>query len=134
MTDLVAGNIQAIAIGNATVAPFVEPGTLRILAVAGPRAAALSAGRADGGRDRAAALGGRNLVRRCSRRAARRSRSSIELNGHILAMFDDPANKKRYDESFYDTMRLSADEFAARVRSDVARWERIVKETGIEAQ
>src|SRR5262249_38239708 len=34
MTDLVAGNIQAISIGNATVAPFVEAGTLRILAAA----------------------------------------------------------------------------------------------------
>src|SRR5262249_23170072 len=35
VTDLVAGTIQAIAIGNATVAPFVEEGTLRILATAG---------------------------------------------------------------------------------------------------
>jgi tripartite-type tricarboxylate transporter receptor subunit TctC len=57
-----------------------------------------------------------------------------QINGHIMTMFDDPANKKRYDEGFYDIIRLSADEFAGRVRSDVARWERIVKETGIEAQ
>jgi tripartite-type tricarboxylate transporter receptor subunit TctC len=51
-----------------------------------------------------------------------------------MTMFDDPANRKRYDEGFYDIIRLSADEFAGRVRSDIARWERIVKETGIEAQ
>jgi hypothetical protein len=31
-------------------------------------------------------------------------------------------------------VRLTADEYAERVRSDVARWNRIVKETGIEAQ
>ena len=69
-------------------------------------------------------------------RAARNAQaaSSISSTRHILTMFDDPANKKRYDEGFYDIIRLSADEFAERVRSDVARWERIVKETGIEAQ
>jgi tripartite-type tricarboxylate transporter receptor subunit TctC len=37
ITDLVAGNIQAVAIGNATVAPFVETGALRILAAAAHR-------------------------------------------------------------------------------------------------
>jgi tripartite-type tricarboxylate transporter receptor subunit TctC len=31
-------------------------------------------------------------------------------------------------------LKLNADAFAARVKSDVARWDRIVKETGIEAQ
>src|SRR5262249_59650875 len=34
ITDLVAGNVQVVAIGNATVAPFVEAGALRILATA----------------------------------------------------------------------------------------------------
>jgi tripartite-type tricarboxylate transporter receptor subunit TctC len=31
-------------------------------------------------------------------------------------------------------MPLTADQFAARVRSDVAKWERIVKDAGIEPQ
>ena len=57
-----------------------------------------------------------------------------QLNRHILAMFDDPANRKRIEESFYDIVRLTADEYAARVRADVARWDRIVRETGIEVQ
>ena len=37
VTDLVAGTIQAIAIGNATVAPFVEQGMLRRLVTAAPQ-------------------------------------------------------------------------------------------------
>jgi len=57
-----------------------------------------------------------------------------KLNGHIQAMFRDPVLKKKLDEGFYDAMPMSADAFAARVRSDVTKWERIVKETGVEPQ
>jgi tripartite-type tricarboxylate transporter receptor subunit TctC len=49
-------------------------------------------------------------------------------------MVVDPATKKKFDESFYDGTPLTADQFAARVRSDVAKWERIVKDAGIEPQ
>jgi tripartite-type tricarboxylate transporter receptor subunit TctC len=52
----------------------------------------------------------------------------------MRAMVLDPAIKKKFDESFYDAMPLTADQFAARVRSDVAKWERIVKDAGIEPQ
>lgn len=133
MTDLVAGNIQAIAIGNATIAPFVESGRLRVLATASharlpylpqvPTAAEIG-------------LPGWEVETWYALFAPRGTPKAIvdELNGHIMTMFDDPTNRKRYEEGFYDIIRLSADEFAERVRSDVARWERIVKETGIEAQ
>jgi len=57
-----------------------------------------------------------------------------ELNDHIQAMFRDPVYKRKFDESFYDAMPMSADAFAARVKSDVTKWERIVKETGVEPQ
>jgi len=57
-----------------------------------------------------------------------------ELNRHIMTMFDDPASRKRIEVSFYDIVRLTADEYAARVRADLARWNRIVKEAGIEVQ
>ena len=57
-----------------------------------------------------------------------------ELNSHIQAMFRDGAYKKKLDEGFYDAMPMSADAFAARVHSDVTKWERIVRETGVEPQ
>jgi tripartite-type tricarboxylate transporter receptor subunit TctC len=133
VTDLIAGNIQALAIGNASVASFVEADQLRILAVAGrervsylpnvPSAVEIG-------------LPTWDVETWYGLFAPRGTPKPIvdEINRHILTMFDDPANKKRYEEGFYDILRLSSDEFAARVKSDVARWDRIVKETGIEAQ
>jgi tripartite-type tricarboxylate transporter receptor subunit TctC len=133
MTDLVAGNVQAIAIGNATVAPFVEAGTLRILGVAARERASYLP---DVPTAVELGLPTWEVETWYGLFAPRGTPKSIvdELNGHISTMLDDPANKKRYDESFYDTMRMSGDQFAARVKSDVAKWERIVKETGLEAQ
>ena len=49
-------------------------------------------------------------------------------------MLDDPANRKRFDENFYDPMRMSPDQFATRVKADVAKWERIVQRTGIQVE
>ena len=57
-----------------------------------------------------------------------------ELNGHIQAMLRDPAHQKKFAESFYDPMPMSADTFAVRVKADAAKWERLVQETGIELQ
>jgi tripartite-type tricarboxylate transporter receptor subunit TctC len=133
MTDLVAGNVQAIAIGNATVAPFVEAGTLRILGVAARERASYLP---DVPTAVELGLPTWEVETWYGLFAPRGTPKAIvdELNGHISTMLDDPANKKRYDESFYDTMRMSGDQFAARVKSDVAKWERIVKETGLEAQ
>jgi tripartite-type tricarboxylate transporter receptor subunit TctC len=133
VTDLVAGTIQAIAIGNATVAPFVEQGLLRPLATASrqrlpylpdlPTAAEIELPRWE-------------VETWYGVFAPRGTPKPIvdELNGHIQAMFRDPVLKKKLDEGFYDAMPMSADAFAARVRSDVAKWERIVKETGVEPQ
>jgi tripartite-type tricarboxylate transporter receptor subunit TctC len=133
VTDLVAGTIQAIAIGNATVAPFVEQGPLRPLATASrqrlpylpdlPTAAEIGLPRWE-------------VETWYGVFAPRGTPKPIvdELNGHIQAMFRDPVLKKKLDEGFYDAMPMSADAFAARVRSDVTKWERIVKETGVEPQ
>jgi tripartite-type tricarboxylate transporter receptor subunit TctC len=133
MTDLVAGVIQAIAIGNATVAPFVEQGTLRNLATAGhtrlpylpdvPTADEIGLPRWE-------------VETWYGLFAPRGTPKPIvdELNGHIQAMFNDPAYQQKYAESFYEPMPMSADAFATRVKADVAKWERIVKETGVEPQ
>ncbi len=133
MTDLVAGNVQAVTLGYATVENFVERGTLRILAVAGPERlpyladvpAAAEIGLPDW---QVETWWGLFAPRGTSKPVV------DQINAHIRAMLEDPAVKKRYSESFYDIMKLSADQFAMRVKSDVARWERIVKETGVQAQ
>jgi tripartite-type tricarboxylate transporter receptor subunit TctC len=133
MTDLIAGNVQAVAIGNATVAPFVESGILRILGVAAQQRlsylpdvpTAVEIG-----------LPTWEVETWYGLFAPRGTPKQIadELNGHIQAMFADPAYKKKFDESFYDPMLMTSAQFADRVKADVSKWERIVKETGLEPQ
>jgi tripartite-type tricarboxylate transporter receptor subunit TctC len=133
ITDLVAGNVQVVAIGNATVAPFVETGTLRVLAAATPRRLpylpdvpsapeiGLPAWEVDTWYGLFAPKG--------------TPKPMIDaLNGHIAALIDDPDNKKRFDDNFYDAKKMTADEFGALVKAEAAKWERVVKETGIGAQ
>jgi tripartite-type tricarboxylate transporter receptor subunit TctC len=133
MTDLVAGNIQAVALGNATVAPFVESGVLRILATAAHQRLSYlpDVPTAD-----EIGLPTWEVETWYGLFAPRGTPRPIadQLNGLIQAMFADPAYKKKFDDSFYDPMPMTAEQFSARVRSDVAKWERIVKETGVEAQ
>jgi tripartite-type tricarboxylate transporter receptor subunit TctC len=133
MTDLLAGTVQAIAVGNATVAPHVEAGALRVLATAGrerltylpdvPTAAEIG-------------LPAWEVDTWYGLFAPRGTPKAIvdEINGHIASMLDDPVNRKRFDESFYHPMKMTPEQYAARIKSDVAKWERIVKETGVDAQ
>jgi len=53
------------------------------------------------------------------------------LNAHVRAMYDDPDSRKRLDAAFLDPMVQTAAEFAAQVKADAARWERIVRESGV---
>jgi tripartite-type tricarboxylate transporter receptor subunit TctC len=133
MTDLIAGNVQAVTIGNATVAPFVEAGTLRVLAVAGPERLPYLPDVPT-----AAEIGvpGWEVETWYGVFAPRGTPKAItdQLNGHIQAMFADPAYRKKFDDSFYEPMPMTADQFSGRVKADVAKWDRIVKETGVEAQ
>ena len=133
LTDLIAGNVQAVALGYATVAPHVADGTLRILAVAGPQRLSYLP---DVPTAAEIGLPDWQVETWWGLFAPRGTPKGMvdALNGHLRKMLDDPANKKRYEDSFYDTMRMSADEFAARVKADAAKWERVVQQTGIKTQ
>jgi tripartite-type tricarboxylate transporter receptor subunit TctC len=54
-----------------------------------------------------------------------------QLNTHVRALADDPDSRKRLDAAFLEPMPLTAAEFGAQVKSDAARWERIVRESGV---
>jgi tripartite-type tricarboxylate transporter receptor subunit TctC len=133
VTDLLAGNVQAVAVGYATVAPFVQQGLLRVIAVAAQQRLPYLPGVPS-----AAEIGlpGWELDTWYGLFAPRGTSKAVadEINGHIGALLDDAANRKRYDENYYEPMRMPADAFAARIKTEAARWERIVKDTGIEVQ
>jgi tripartite-type tricarboxylate transporter receptor subunit TctC len=133
MTDLVAGNVQAAAVGYGTVAPFVASGQLRILAVAGTRRLPYLPEAPT-----AAEIGLPEWLLETwyGLFAPRGTPAAIvhRLNDDIATMLDDPADKKRFEDNYYEPMRLTPEEFSARVKSDVAKWERIVQQTGVKAE
>ena len=54
-----------------------------------------------------------------------------QLNGFVRALADDPESRKRLDAAFLEPMVLTAAEFADQVKADAAKWERIVRESGV---
>jgi tripartite-type tricarboxylate transporter receptor subunit TctC len=54
-----------------------------------------------------------------------------QLNAFTRAVQQDPEARKRLDASFIDPLMLTQTEFAAVVKSDAVKYERIVRETGI---
>jgi tripartite-type tricarboxylate transporter receptor subunit TctC len=133
MTDLLAGNVQAVVLGYGTVAPHVREGSLRILAVAGPERLSYLP---DVPTAAEIGLPEWQVETWWGLFAPRGTPKPIvdAFNRYIRKMLDDPANSKRFADSFYDSMRLSADAFAARVKADAAKWQRVVQQTGIKTQ
>src|SRR5262249_3273818 len=54
-----------------------------------------------------------------------------QLNAYARELAQDVDAKKRLDANFVEPLSMTAPDFAALVKADAARWERIVKESGI---
>jgi tripartite-type tricarboxylate transporter receptor subunit TctC len=54
-----------------------------------------------------------------------------QVNGYVREMAQDADSRRRFDANFVEPLSMSAPDFAALVKSDAVRWERIVKEAGI---
>lgn len=57
-----------------------------------------------------------------------------QLNGYLRGMQEDPDLKRRLEANFVDPAIMSAAEFAALVKSDAAKWEKIVRENKIKLE
>ncbi len=57
-----------------------------------------------------------------------------QLNGYVRTMQEDPDLKRRLEANFVDPAIMTAAEFAALVKSDAAKWERIVRENNIKLE
>ena len=54
-----------------------------------------------------------------------------QLNGYTRSIHDDPEIKKKLDAQFIEPLILTQGEFAALVKADAAKWQRIVRESGL---
>src|SRR5882757_5498002 len=53
-----------------------------------------------------------------------------QLNLYTRTVHNDPEAHRRLDSNFIDPLIMTAGEFAALVKADAVKWERIVRETG----
>ena len=129
-TDLVAGNVQMVSIGYATVAPFVATGKLRILAVAGPRRLSYLP---DVPTAAEAGLPGWEMETWYGLLAPPGTSTAIvdQLNHSVESFIDDADTRKRFEAGYYGIMKMTPDEFSARVHEEAAKWRRVVQDTGI---
>lgn len=56
------------------------------------------------------------------------------LNGYVRGMTEDADLKRRLEANFVGLAPISAPDFAAMVKSDAAKWERIVRENNIKLE
>jgi len=56
------------------------------------------------------------------------------LNGYTRGLYDDSDSTKRIEAAYVDPLILTQPEFAAVVKADAVKWERIVRESGIKLE
>lgn len=126
---VIAGNAQATFVSLGPHISFIRNGTLRVLAAATPKREPYMPDTPT-----FAELGfpGFEISTWFSLFAPRGTPKEIveQLNLYTRSMRDDPANKQLLERIFIDPLVLTAPEFAALVKADAVKWERIVRETG----
>jgi tripartite-type tricarboxylate transporter receptor subunit TctC len=128
-TAVVAGDVQATFISMGPHMGFVRSGELRVLAAATPKREPYMPDTPT-----FAELGfpGFETSTWFSLFAPRGTPAEIvdQLNLYTRSVHEDAEAQARLDANFVDPLTLTAAEFAALVKADAAKWERIVRETG----
>jgi tripartite-type tricarboxylate transporter receptor subunit TctC len=133
ITDLIAGNVHMISIGIAPVLGFVQSGALRVLAAGTPRRLSYLP---DVPTATEAGLPGYEMSTWFALFAPQGTpKGTVDrLNMIMRELVADPAAAKRLADLHIDRMSMTADEFAAFVQSETAKWDRMIKEAGIAPQ
>jgi tripartite-type tricarboxylate transporter receptor subunit TctC len=131
--DLVAGNVQMLAIAYGTVEPFVADGKLRILAVAGPHRLSYLP---DVPSAAEAGLPGWDMETWYGLFGPKGTPPAVVdlLNQSVQRFLDDAHTKQRFAEGYYEPMKMTPEDFAAAVRAEAAKWQRFVHDAGIAPQ
>jgi tripartite-type tricarboxylate transporter receptor subunit TctC len=132
-TAVVAGDVQVTFISMGPHMDFVRSGALRVLAAATPKREPYMPETPT-----FAELGFPGLETETwfSLFAPHGTPAEIveQLNSYTRSVHDDAESRRRLDSNFVDPLVMTASEFAALVRADAVKWQRIVRETGAKPQ
>lgn len=133
VTDLIANHVQLLSVSALPVMNFVKEGRLRVLvAASGTRIphfpdvpSAIEVG-----------MPTYQMSTWFGLIAPSKVPSAIvkQLNGYVNDMLNDPDVRKRLADSYLDVVASTHEEFAAFVRSEFVKWEKVVRESRIEPQ
>ena len=127
-TAVVAGDVQATFISMGPHMDFVRSGALRVLAAATPKREPYMPDTPT-----FAELGFRGFETSTwfSLFAPRGTPPEIvdQLNLYTRTVHEDAESQRRLDANFVDSLIMTAPEFAALVKADAVKWERIARET-----
>lgn len=133
ISDLVAGNVHLISVGIAPVKSLVEGGMLRVLAAGTRKRVSYLP---DIPTAAEAGLPGYEVTTWFALFAPKGTpRPIVEwLNGAIREMNADQTSARRLTDVNIDPMSMGVDEFAALVKADATRWERIIRDAGLKPE
>ena len=128
--DVISGNVAMTFVSLGQYMDFVRRGDLRVLAVAGVKRAAYLP---DVPTFAEQGFAGFDTGTWFAPFAPRGTPRDIvdQLNGNVRGLAADPDAKMRLDAAFLQQSAMTAAEFADLVKADAAKWERIVRESGV---
>lgn len=133
LTDFVAGRVQMIVLGPSSLVPHIRSGAVRALAIASNRRLSYLP---EAPTAAEAGVPGWQLSVWFGLFGPRGLQKEVvdKLNEYVQKLQNDPSSIKRMKESFMDFMPMSPQQFARFVHDEAVKWERIVKDAGIQPQ
>jgi tripartite-type tricarboxylate transporter receptor subunit TctC len=134
LNDLVGGHVDMYFPGFPAVTPLIKGGTLKVLAVS-------SAQRSQAAPDiptvaEVTGIKEFDFTLWQGFFAPKGTPADVvaRLNGEINKILDDPATRQKLIDAGANVMPLSRDEFAAFVKAESEKYERIIRETGVKPE
>ena len=133
VTGVVSGESQLLSSSAASLAPFIKSGKLRALAVTSAQPSALLPGLPTVA---SAGLPGYDLSSLNGVFAAGKPPAAVinRLNRDIVRALNSPEVKEKFLSAGVETVGSTPEEFAAKIKSEVARIGKVVREAGIKIE
>src|SRR5262245_29205397 len=128
--DVISGNVSMTFVSLGQYMEFVKRGDLRVLAIAGSRRVAYLPEVPTFSEQGFPGFDTGTWFALFVPRGPPREVVD-QLNAHVRALAGDPDARPRLDAAFLEQSTLTANEFAAQVKADAVKWERIVRESGV---